>query len=81
MPIIQAAHLEQLVTDIFLAASASSDEARIVATHLVEANLAGHDSHGVIRVPQYTDAIKAGLLRPGAPMEVVHQTATTAVLD
>ena len=36
-----------------------------VAEHLVAANLAGHDSHGVIRVPQYVDAIDAGNLKPG----------------
>jgi len=30
-----------------------SDEADVVATHLVNANLAGHDSHGIGMIPHY----------------------------
>ncbi len=56
-------------------------EAETVASHLVEANLKGHDSHGVIRVVQYVEGAQAGRLRPGAPTETVSETETTAVLD
>ena len=63
------------------AAGSPPDESRYVAEVLVRANLAGHDSHGILRLPQYVNAIRAGGLRPGAPMTVVRETRATAVLD
>lgn len=48
---------------------------------LVTANLYGVDSHGVIRIPQYLEEIKSGNIIPNAPVEVVKETATTAVID
>lgn len=48
---------------------------------LVESNLMGHDSHGVIRVPFYISQIQSGVLVPGARPEVVNETATTAVVS
>jgi uncharacterized oxidoreductase len=47
---IAAEPLRGLVASIFRHAGSQPEEAEIVADHLVEANLAGHDSHGVIRV-------------------------------
>lgn len=44
---IAAAELEALVADVFTAAGCSAQEAGRIARHLVKANLAGHDSHGV----------------------------------
>jgi uncharacterized oxidoreductase len=52
-----------------------------VAESLVEANLTGHDSHGVIRVPYYVQAVQAGRIQPHGKVHVVRETATTAVLD
>lgn len=45
---------------IFRAAGCSAEEAAIVADHLVEASLVGHDSHGIIRVAKYIDWLLAG---------------------
>src|SRR6266446_3723058 len=53
MPTIPAADLERLAADIFAARDVPRDDAEWIATLLVRANLRGHDSHGVIRVPQY----------------------------
>ncbi len=47
---IAAAPLRDLVQTIFERAGSDAAEARAVADHLIEANLMGHDSHGVIRV-------------------------------
>ena len=58
-----------------------ADEARVVAELLVEANLVGHDSHGVIRIPQYLAQVEAGDIVPDATVEVVHEAPTLAVLD
>lgn len=81
MPTLPADRLEQLTTKIFQRAGAPADNAACVASHLVGANLAGHDSHGVMRVPHYVDLIDAGKLQPAAHGQVVQQTAAIAVMD
>src|SRR6185312_8883244 len=47
----------------------------------VNANLVGHDSHGVIMIPSYIDRIKAGHIVPGAPWKIVQESPTTTVID
>ena len=49
-----------------------------MATRLVDANLAGHDSHGVVQLLAYVDRIRKGHLRPGATIEMLDETNTTA---
>ena len=78
MPIIQADNLTEIITRILAAAGARSDYADIVAGHLVDANLAGHDSHGVIRAPHYVRSIDRGDLQPAAEPEIVDETACMA---
>jgi uncharacterized oxidoreductase len=53
----------------------------VIARHTVGANLAGHDSHGIILVPTYVERIKRGHIDPGAPFEVVSETTVTTVVD
>lgn len=55
-----AAALLAAATAIFRAAGCAAEEAAIVADHLVEASLVGHDSHGIIRVAKYVDWLLAG---------------------
>ncbi len=81
MPIFTPASLRETTTAIFAAAGMRADEARVVAELLVEANLVGHDSHGVIRIPQYLGQVEAGDMVPDAVVEVVHEAPTLAVLD
>jgi hydroxycarboxylate dehydrogenase B len=45
--IIDHARLREFANRVVAAGGSSSEEASIVAEHLVEANLRGHDSHGV----------------------------------
>jgi len=47
--------LAEVLTDIFVAAGGTPEEARVIGVNLVEANLAGHDSHGVVRTQRYCD--------------------------
>jgi uncharacterized oxidoreductase len=58
--------LREIAARLLVAAGAAGPDARTVADHLVDANLAGHDSHGVGMLPQYLRAIRAGLLDPRA---------------
>src|ERR1700745_4535337 len=64
-----------------MAAGASDQEARAVAVGCVNANLAGHDSHGIIAIPTYIDRIKVGHIVPGAPWTIVQESPTTTVID
>ena len=69
MPSFTQNQLQKITTDIFEAGGVPSDEAAIITELLVASNLAGHDSHGVIRIPEYIGLIESGLIQPGVPME------------
>ena len=58
---IKAKALEAFVADIFASAGCSKDEGGRIGRYLVSANLSGHDSHGVVRVPRYVSQKKAGI--------------------
>ncbi len=73
--------LRPYVAAIFEAAGCTPAEAGRIAFHLVSANLAGHDSHGVIRVPRYVQWLAEGKVRAGQTPTIVLESATHAVLD
>jgi len=81
MPIITAASLEPFVQDLFVAAGVPEDSARTVAGSLVEANLCGHDSHGVMRAPQYIGFLKDGKYHADVPLTVLHETPAVLATD
>ena len=66
---------------IFVAAGSSSAEADIVASHLVEASLMGHDSHGIIRIPKYVDWVRAGQVRLNQHATLVSDRGALVVAD
>jgi uncharacterized oxidoreductase len=78
---IAAPRLEEHVGAIFRAAGLAQDVAAQVAWSLVENNLVGHESHGVIRVSMYLDMIKRGLMDPNGQATIERESATTAVID
>src|SRR5256885_7494170 len=73
--------LGSLTTAIFYAAGCQADEAERVARHLVEANLVGHDSHGVIRVPSYIKWLGTGKVFAGRKLQVVFENDAIAIVD
>jgi uncharacterized oxidoreductase len=81
MPPVAPAKLEQVTRDVFAGHRVPDGDAAWVATLLVRANLRGHDSHGVIRVPHYARALKAGEVNPVPDVRVERETATTAMID
>ena len=81
MPIVQADRLTRIGAALLRAAGASDEEASAVAIGCVNANLAGHDSHGVIAIPTYIDRIKVGHIVPGAKWTIVQESPTTTVID
>ena len=81
MPNVDHAELTAYLTRVFEALGAPTEDADTVASHLVDANLKGHDSHGVIRAAQYVERTREGRIVPGAGIEVVRETATTAIVN
>jgi len=81
MPRISAERLHQIGKTLLVAAGTPDDEAEIVMQHSIDANLAGHDSHGIIQIPTYIDRIKAGHIVPGAKFAIVQESPTTTVID
>src|SRR5258708_32903483 len=78
---IQARRLRQTTASIFQAAGCSATEAECIASHLVEANLVGHDSHGVIRVPPYVQWLKDGKVLANQTMRILFENEALAVVD
>jgi uncharacterized oxidoreductase len=56
-------------------------EAAVVSRSLVDANLCGHDSHGVIRIPQYVGFVREGKLFVGTELTVLRETAAMLAVD
>lgn len=73
--------LRDFVARLFEAAGVSPQEAGIVAASLVESNLRGHDSHGVLLARWYLSQIKNGELIPGAPFTIVSESSSAVSAD
>jgi uncharacterized oxidoreductase len=73
--------LRRLTSALLEKTGSHPPEAKTVADHLVDANLAGHDSHGVGMLPHYMRNFKAGTLIPNRVPEVVSESSTFSVWD
>lgn len=81
MPTIPHTTVHSFATTILAAAGLPQEQADLAAYHLVESNLLGHDSHGVIRVPGYAKSLRNGDLLPVGNQRVTRETPATLVLD
>ncbi|MBM3942587.1 MAG: Ldh family oxidoreductase [SAR202 cluster bacterium] len=81
MPVFKPEYLHKVAYEIYVAKGVPAHEAEIVASHQVKANLVGHDSHGVIHIPEYCERIDKGHIVPGAPFVVERESPTTAVIN
>ena len=73
--------LTNVATEIMTKAGAPRENARIVAEHLVIANLKGHDSHGVGMVPNYVKAMLDGLMKPAQSAQLVKDSGAVLSYD
>lgn len=73
--------LRALIGRLFTAAGAPPGDAATVAEVLVEADLRGVESHGSTRVAGYISMIRLGLLNPRPKVQVLRETASTAMLE
>jgi uncharacterized oxidoreductase len=81
MPNVTADQLQPLSEAVFLAAGASPANAARVTEAMIKANLAGHDSHGVLHIPGYVREIERGTLDGGGQPSIRAETATTALVS
>ncbi|HEX5445978.1 MAG TPA: Ldh family oxidoreductase, partial [Pirellulales bacterium] len=81
MPTISSDVLLNFAVRLLAAGGIGPDEAATVGTSLVDANLRGHDSHGVMRIPSYLEYCHKGETVPGAPLTVVRESASIVVAD
>lgn len=78
---ITVAALQGFARDLFVAAGINVADADVVASSLVGANLRGHDSHGVLRIPEYVAAVADGRLHPTAELVVLSETDAVLACD
>lgn len=78
---IAAHEARRLGTEILVALGACEHEATQQVEHLLEADLRGHPSHGLRRLPVLVERIRNGVAVPGAEPVVVWHTAAFASLD
>ncbi|MFI8418458.1 malate/lactate/ureidoglycolate dehydrogenase [Serratia sp. NPDC078593] len=78
---INSERLKQFVQAIWRHAGSSVREAELVAEHLVQANMAGHDSHGVGQIPGYMASMGQGQLKLNVHARLVKDAGTVLTLD
>jgi uncharacterized oxidoreductase len=78
---IPARQLADLVAAVMRGGGCSDGEAATVARRLVDSNLVGHDSHGVLRVGRYLEWVRQGWLKPNSPPSLVFDSDALAIVD
>ncbi len=82
MPSVTADALRRIGYEFFTAVGCRAADARTVTDHLVQSNLYGHDSHGVVHMERYGRAVwDEHRVDPRAVPEIVREHPCTAVVD
>ena len=81
MHLIAAGPLRAAMRTLVKGCGSSDAEAAAVAHNLVDANLAGHDSHGIGMLPRYADAFLEGGLKPNTQVRTVLDSGALLRLD
>lgn len=81
MKLVNAQKLVDFVARIMRSAGSHPDEASTIARRLVDSNLVGHDSHGVLRVAKYLEWVRDGTLKPNMSPKIVFENDTIAIID
>jgi len=81
MPKFTADTLRAFADQLLQTGGLAPDEAALVAASLVDANLRGHDSHGMMRIPFYLEATRKGDVVAGAPFSILKESASVLAAD
>lgn len=78
---LSSAQWHEIGRRIFISWGASPETADCVAHGLVDSDLAGVSSHGVLRIPSYYGFLQAGWLKPSAKAEIAMDAPAAATVD
>ncbi len=81
MPTLHAPSLLDFAARLFEASGVPAADAAVVAKNLVGANLRGHDSHGLLRLPQYVEFLQRGDYRAGVDLAIESDSPAALVVD
>jgi uncharacterized oxidoreductase len=81
VPAFNHERLRDIAAALLAGAGCNQEEAAVVAENLVEANLKGHDSHGIVNLPSYITWLTTGGLRANQPITVVREDQAFLVID
>ena len=81
MPRLSPESLRTFAIGLLAGGGATAHEAEIVGASLIDANMKGYDSHGVMRIPFYLDMLAAGDIVSGASLETINETDTHLAAD
>jgi uncharacterized oxidoreductase len=81
MPTLKKIALHKVTAAIFRATGAPDDIAVQVADVLVDNHLTGHDSHGILRIPEYVRSVQEGEIVPTARPNVLEESPTSALVN
>ncbi len=79
--LLKPEQLTSYVSDIFVANKSRRGEAEAIARHLVASNLAGHESHGVVRVPRYVKYVADGEVQANQTGSLILDAGATVLID
>ena len=78
---IAADQASAIILDIFNRLGCSNDISRAITEHLINANLSGVESHGIMRVMQYAERMQNGTMRVDVKPEVITTETGMTVVD
>lgn len=81
MHIINIEKLRKFIEELLIKVGLRDHDAIIIADHLIKANLRGVDSHGVIRIPYYVDAIEKNKINPRPNIKIIKTFGPIALID
>lgn len=73
--------LEAFAADLLQAGGFTAEEARVTAKSLILSNLMGHDSHGIVRIRQYNEELKHGMMASGVDLAILSETENSLHAD
>jgi LDH2 family malate/lactate/ureidoglycolate dehydrogenase len=81
LPRLSTVDLRRLGVEIFERSGAPREYAELVVDMLIDASLAGHDSHGILYLTRYAERIRKGIIDPKSKPEVTNDSLSTAIID
>lgn len=81
MPVLTPNYLIDVASRILAAFDAPEDKARLVAKHLVNADLRGVETHGVRMLTVYADSLRRGAVKADAEAEITRESESTALVN